>query len=134
MLNRPEARNAQNRGMPVELNDAFLRAEADDEIRVVILGGTGSMFSSGHDMGSQVSVEEMATHQSWKENGGTREGAERLMLQEWHHIFAHTRRRRNLRQLPIAQVNGAVFSADTSLLWAWHLIPVSEEPTFASVT
>ena len=26
MLDRPEARNAQNRGMLVELNDAFLRA------------------------------------------------------------------------------------------------------------
>ena len=30
MLNRPEARNAQNRGLLVELDDAFLRAEADD--------------------------------------------------------------------------------------------------------
>ena len=38
MLNRPEARNAQNRGLLVELHDAFLRAEADDEVRVVILG------------------------------------------------------------------------------------------------
>lgn len=34
------------------LDDAFLRAEADDEVRVVILGGTGKMFSSGHDTGS----------------------------------------------------------------------------------
>ena len=54
MLNRPDARNAQNRGMLVELNDAFLRAEADDEVRVVILGGVGPMFSSGHDLGSKV--------------------------------------------------------------------------------
>ena len=53
MLNRPEARNAQNRGLLVELNDAFLRAEADDTVRVVILGGVGPMFSSGHDMGSE---------------------------------------------------------------------------------
>ena len=30
LLNRPESRNAQNRGMLVELNDAFLAAEADD--------------------------------------------------------------------------------------------------------
>ena len=55
---RPEARNAQNRGMLVELNDTFLRAEDDDEVRVVILAGAGKMFSSGHDMGSQVSLEE----------------------------------------------------------------------------
>ena len=55
MLNRPDSRNAQNRGLLVELNDAFLAAEADDEVRVVILGGTGPMFSSGHDLGSKES-------------------------------------------------------------------------------
>ena len=41
MLNRPETRNAQNRGMLVELHEAFLRAEEDDAVRVVILGGVG---------------------------------------------------------------------------------------------
>ena len=35
LLNRPEARNAQNRGMLVELDEAFLHAEADDEVRVL---------------------------------------------------------------------------------------------------
>ena len=58
MLNRPDARNAQNRGLLVELDDAFLQAEPDDEVRVVILGGTGPMFSSGHDMGSKESMAE----------------------------------------------------------------------------
>ena len=55
-LNRPDARNAQSRGLLVELNDAFLRAEADDDVRVVILCGAGPMFSSGHDLGSKDSV------------------------------------------------------------------------------
>ncbi len=41
LLDRPDARNAQNRGLLVELDEAFLRAEADDTVRVVILGGTG---------------------------------------------------------------------------------------------
>src|SRR4051794_27932851 len=85
MLNRPDARNAQNRGMLVELDDAFLQAEADDQVRVVILGGVGPMFSSGHDMGSKVAVDEMSNHPSGLVNGGTRDGAERLMLQEWHY-------------------------------------------------
>jgi enoyl-CoA hydratase len=84
MLNRPEARNAQNRGMLVELNDAFMQAEADDEVRVVILGGVGPMFSSGHDMGSKVSLEEYAPgpnqHPTRNINGGTRKGAANLML------------------------------------------------------
>src|SRR5689334_24154068 len=79
MLNRPEARNAQNRGMLVELNDAFLRAEADDEVRVVILGGVGKMFSAGHDMGSKVAQDERVNHPTRQINGGTRRGAEERM-------------------------------------------------------
>jgi hypothetical protein len=58
MLNRPDSRNAQHRGLLVDLHDAFLRAEADDEVRVVILGGVGPIFSSGHDMGSAEMVAE----------------------------------------------------------------------------
>ena len=81
LLDRPEARNAQNRGMLVELNDAFLRAERDDEVRVVILGGAGKMFTSGHDLGSKVAMDEIAEHPSWQENGGTRKGAERLVIE-----------------------------------------------------
>src|SRR5688572_2645482 len=90
LLNRPEARNAQNGGMLVELDDAMLRAEADDEVRVVILGGVGPMFTAGHDMGSKVSMEEYMPgpnmHPTRKINGGTRKGAENLMLQEWHYF------------------------------------------------
>jgi enoyl-CoA hydratase len=133
MLNRPDARNAQNRGMLVELNDAFLRAEADDEVRVVILGGMGPMFSSGHDMGSKVAQEEMLSHPSRLINGGTREGAERLMLQEWHYFFDNTRRWRNLRKITIAQVHGPVFSAGLMLMWACDLIVAAEGTTFADV-
>src|SRR6266581_435094 len=47
MLNRPASRNAQNRGLLVELGDAMLAAEADDDVRVVILGGAGPLFSAG---------------------------------------------------------------------------------------
>src|SRR5258708_37217078 len=79
MLNRPEARNAQNRGMLVELNDAFLEAEADDRVRVVILGGAGKMFSPRHDMGSQAAMDERAPgpgqHPTMLINGGARAAA-----------------------------------------------------------
>src|SRR3954454_22116522 len=106
LLNRPDARNAQNRGMLVELDDAFGRAEADDDCRVVILGGNGPMFSSGHDLGSADAVDEYANHPSYKINGGTREGTEKLMLQEWHYFFRNTLRWRNLLKITIAQVHG----------------------------
>jgi enoyl-CoA hydratase len=41
---------------------AWGRAEADDKVRVVILGGTGDLFSSGHDLGSKVAVAEYTEH------------------------------------------------------------------------
>ncbi len=137
MLNRPETRNAQNRGMLVELHDAFLRAEADDQVRVVILGGMGPMFSAGHDMGSKVSIAEAMPgpnqHPSWATNGGTRVGAERLMLQEWHHFFENTRRWRNLRKITVAQVHGDVYAAGLMLMWACDLIVAADDVTFADV-
>ena len=137
MLNRPEARNAQNRGLLVELDDAFMTAEADDEVRVVILGGMGPMFSAGHDMGSKVSLEEFGPgpnqHPTRSINGGTRNGAENLMLQEWHYYFENTRRWRNLRKITIAQVHGDVYAAGLMLMWACDLIVAADDVTFADV-
>jgi enoyl-CoA hydratase len=137
MLNRPDARNAQSRGLLVELNDAFLRAEADDEVRVVILGGNGKMFSSGHDMGSKESAEEFAPgpnqHPTRRINGGTRLGAENLMLQEWHYFFENTRRWRNLRKITIGQAHGDVYAAALMLLWACDLIVCADDTRFADV-
>jgi enoyl-CoA hydratase len=137
LLNRPEARNAQNRGMLVELDEAFRRAEAEDEVRVVILGGAGTMFSSGHDMGTAVSRAESAPgpeqHPSWQVNGATRGGAERLMLQEWHHYFQNTLRWRNLRKITIGQAHGPVYSAGLMLLWACDLIVAASDTVFADV-
>ncbi len=137
MLNRPKQRNAQNRGLLVELDDAFLRAEADDTVRVVILGGAGTMFSSGHDMGSSDARAEMAPgpdqHPSAVINGGTRKGAEKLMLQEWHYYFQNTLRWRNLRKITIASVHGPVFAAGLMLMWACDLIVAAEGTTFADV-
>lgn len=133
LLDRPDVRNAQNRGLLVELNEAFLRAEADDEVRVVILGGVGPMFSAGHDMGSAQAVAERTEHSSYSVNGGTRKGAEYVMLQEWHHYFQNTLRWRNLRKITIAQVHGDVYAAGLMLMWACDLIVAADNTQFADV-
>jgi len=137
MLNRPDQRNAQSRGLLVDLNDAMLEAEADDRVRVVILGGAGSMFSSGHDMGSSQARAEREPgpdqHPTTRINGGTRLGAEGMMLQEWHYFFENTRRWRNLRKITIAQVHGTVFAAGLMLMWACDLIVAADDVMFADV-
>jgi len=137
MLNRPDTRNAQSRGMLTELHEAFLQAEADDTVRVVILGGLGPMFSSGHDLGSSQSRAERMPgpdqHPSFRINGATRQGAEMLMLQEWHYYFENTRRWRNLRKITVAQVHGDVYAASLMLMWACDLIVAADNTTFADV-
>src|SRR5258706_6058572 len=49
-LNRPEKLNAFTRRMRDELIDAFARADADDEVRAVIVTGAGRAFCAGADL------------------------------------------------------------------------------------
>jgi enoyl-CoA hydratase len=136
-LNRPEARNAQNRKMLLELGDAFERAEQDDTVRVVILAGAGPIFSSGHDMGSKEQLASIMPGPDQdvtaRTNGGTLKAAEGRTIQEWHYFFQNTLRWRNLRKTTIAQVHGKVISAGLMLMWACDLIVAAEDTTFCDV-
>ena len=78
-------------------------------------------------------MEERTSHPTSTIDGGTRLGAERLMLQEWHYYFQNTLRWRNLRKITIAQVQGTVFAAGLMLMWACDLIVAAENAYFADV-
>jgi enoyl-CoA hydratase len=134
-LNRPGAKNAQNRGLLVELDAAFGQAERDDTVRVVVLAGAGTVFSSGHDLGSAQAVAERAPgpqqHPTYAMNGATRLSGERRMLQEWHYFFQNTLRWRSLRKITIAEVQGGVYAAGLMLAWACDLIVSADNTLFA---
>lgn len=49
-LDRPEARNSYTLRMAQELRDAFDRADADDEVRAIVLTGAGRDFCVGADL------------------------------------------------------------------------------------
>jgi enoyl-CoA hydratase/carnithine racemase len=51
-LNRPDKLNAYTGTMGAELEDAFLRADADDAIRAIIVTGAGRGFCAGADISS----------------------------------------------------------------------------------
>jgi enoyl-CoA hydratase/carnithine racemase len=53
-LSRPERVNALNQAMLEEIGRALDRAEADDAIRVIVVTGAGSAFSSGFDLKEQM--------------------------------------------------------------------------------
>lgn len=136
-LNRPRYRNAQNRGLLVELDDAFMRAESDDTVRVIVLSGNGPSFSAGHDLGTAEMRAERSPgpeqHPSYTCNGGTRGLVESRYRQEYHYFFDNTRRWRNLRKITIAQVHGKVLSAALMLTWCCDLIVAADDTEFADV-
>ncbi len=49
-LNRPAKLNAISRTMVTELNAALDRAEADEQVRVIVVKGEGRAFSAGFDL------------------------------------------------------------------------------------
>ena len=110
LLDRPDTRNAQNRGMLVELDDAFRRGREGRRRpgghprrrRPAVLLGARHGLGQGRSRSS-------TSHPTSKIDGATREGAENRMLQEWHYFFQNTLRWRNLRKITIAQVQGTVY-------------------------
>ena len=49
-MNRPEVRNAFNETMIAELTRAFQTADADQNVRAVVLAGEGPAFCAGADL------------------------------------------------------------------------------------
>lgn len=60
-LNRPEKLNAYTATMGAELQDAFTRADADDDVRVIIVTGAGRGFCAGADISSGAGAFDTAT-------------------------------------------------------------------------
>ncbi len=137
-LNRPDAQNAQNRTLLVQLDEAFGRAEADDAVRVVILAARGKNFSAGHDLGSDAAILERqpgpGQHPTYRSHGATLAPIiEKLYHQEWHFFFENTCRWRDLRKITIAQVQGNAISAGLMLIWACDLIVAADNAKFSDV-
>lgn len=95
-LNRPEKLNAFTNTMMRELIEAFRRADADDEVRVIIVTGAGKSFCAGDDLSSG-SFEFVAESEGTKEAlEGHRDGGGLLTLE----IF-------DVKKPVIAAINGA---------------------------
>jgi 2-(1,2-epoxy-1,2-dihydrophenyl)acetyl-CoA isomerase len=53
-LNRPDKSNAFDDGMIGEMHDALKAVERDDEVRCVVLTGSGKNFCAGQDLGAML--------------------------------------------------------------------------------
>ena len=113
-LNRPDRRNAVSLQMMAELSEATRTAEADGDIRSVIITGGDTFFSSGADLTEAVEVTGV-------------EGC-RDYFRNWHSL---TRCLENLGKPVIAAIEGYCFTGGLELALACDLRVAGEGSSFA---
>ncbi|MFJ2742223.1 enoyl-CoA hydratase [Streptomyces sp. NPDC087440] len=132
-LNRPRYRNAQNSAMTYALDAAFYRASEDNEVKVIVLAGSGEHFSAGHDIGTP----ERDAHLPFERKAGLwwghsdKAGAESRFARESEVYLGMCRRWRELPKPVVASVQGACVAGGLMLAWVCDLIVASEDAFFA---
>ena len=114
LLNRPEKRNAMFNPLRKELFSTLEELDRDEDTRVIILGGAGSCFSAGYDLGFNV-ASDLPYHTGPKDGFWPRhvvEGAFRI----W-----------DLSTPVIAQVHGYCLAGGTELATACDLVYVAKD-------
>ncbi|MGN6378637.1 MAG: enoyl-CoA hydratase/isomerase family protein [Gaiellales bacterium] len=114
-LNRPDKLNALNKPVLAGLHEAFERAVADDEVKVVVVTGAGRAFSAGYDLADEAA--------------GSYGGAH-----DWHHVLGvdidATMRLWSLPKPTIAAVRGYCLAGGCELAMACDIIVSTESGRF----
>lgn len=135
VMDRGSAANAQDTRFLYELNAAFDRAAADDEVRVIVLAANGKHFSAGHDIRER---DHLATQDRFTPvtpfQQHHRPGAEGRMSREEELYTGFCERWRNLPKVTIAAVQGKCVSGGLLLCWPCDLIIASDDAEFQEVT
>ncbi len=114
-LNRPARLNALDKAALLEINQAMDLAEADAEVRVIVVSGSGRAFSSGFDLKAQMEQRPEGS-QVWREI---------LDLD-----FDTTMRFWNSAKPTIAAVHGACLAGAFELAMACDITIASEDAVF----
>jgi enoyl-CoA hydratase len=117
-MNRPERHNALNYDVVGGLDQAFDRAEADPDVRAVVLSGAGKSFCSGWDRGDSPYL--TAPEGGWT----TQVAVERL-----DHIEERYLRIWNFPKPTIAQVHGHAIAAGCYLQLLCDISVAAEDAT-----
>lgn len=130
VLARPEKRNAQDRAMLHELDDAYLRALRDEDVRVIVLAADGPDFSSGHDLDFEHAYDMDGVTSRTLTGGFTAPGAEGWYATEEELFLRLCLRWRDIPRPTIAQVHGRVMGGGLLLMWPCDLIVAADDTTF----
>ena len=113
-MNRPESMNALEYQLRVDLVSCFGEFTEDEDVRVVLLTGTGKAFSAGGDL---------------------RELRQRMDIDRSREYVRHVSRVilaiKSLEKPVIAAVNGAAFGAGFSIVMACDLVVASVQARFS---
>jgi len=126
-LNRPDRMNALSRGLEMEIHRAFDEADADRNVRAIILTGNGAAFSAGYDQsatspsGVRHSDPKGKSHaeyiEHWQRQDTTR-------VNNWTHMW-------NLGKPVIAAVNGWAMGGGFWYQLAADITIASDKAVFA---
>lgn len=128
-LNRPERMNSFNEGMRRDLHAALEEADADPEIRAIVLTGAGRAFSAGADMSTGIEGETVWPYGLPKETSiadfidGWR-NRDRTGIRRLQHMW-------ELRTPVIGAINGWAMGWGSWYAICTHMTYASEDAVFA---
>lgn len=114
-LNRPEKRNALNDALINSLKDALKQADADENLRAVVIKGAGKDFCSGADLSALQKIAESDVLENLRD-------AENLM-----HLYALIRK---IRIPVIAAVTGRALAGGCGLATACDVVLAAKSARF----
>ncbi len=126
-LNRPERMNALSRPMEAEMRAAFDEADADPNVRAIILTGAGAAFSAGYDQAAAPASGVRPSDPQGKSHAEYIKHWERLdghRIDNWTHLWA-------LGKPVIAAVNGWAMGGGFWWQLACDLTIASDKAVFA---
>jgi enoyl-CoA hydratase len=126
-LNRPERMNALSRPLEAEMRAAFDEADADRNVRAIILTGAGAAFSAGYDQAAAPASGVRPSDPKGKSHAEYIEHWERLdgqRIDNWTHLWS-------LGKPVIAAVNGWAMGGGFWWQLACDLTIASDKAVFA---
>ncbi len=117
-LNRPEKRNALDNALRTALFEALRASDVDDAVHVTILRGAGPCFSSGYDLGSDLSADR-PTYTAGGDGSWPRQATE-----GWLSLW-------DLAKPVIAQVHGYAMAGGSELAAACDLVYLADDATIS---
>ncbi len=132
-MNEPDRLNGQTGPMKRDLTEWFLSAQMDDDIRVVVLTGTGRAFSAGDDMTGRrrdyADREKLTRSIPWDgRNPVATYGGLRTISQQLNLAVRH------LDKITIAAINGVAIQTGLSLALACDFRVAAESARLGSAT